>query len=635
LASRDPAERYTQDQVDLLRAIANMAAGAIVKVRLLEESNLRARQMEILNEVTRSLTSTLEFDILLERILRGAIEILACEAGCLLLVDEKSGAYNIELAVGSLAEELVGKLIPAGSGLVGKAITTGKPVVQNNAERKDWYATDEQTGCQTEDLLIVPLEVEGGVLGTLEVINKRDRSPMTIADQELLTAFAGQAMVALENARMYTTTDRALAARVQELSVLQRVDQELSANLELEQTMRITLGWAIRQTKADAGFAGLFASEGIQIVVSEGYLTELESFVDESMPVEIPVMKAAVNSRQIQRYQVMDSHLELAASPRLLSGANSQVAIPLTGRRGDVIGLLFLESRSADTFTDEKISFLSRMADHAAMAISNAQLYSAVQAANLSKSQFVSSAVHELKNPLTSIKGYSDLLMAGSVGPISEGQSNFLETIRANVDRMAMLVSDLQDISRIESGQLRLEFCTARIDEVIQEVAQSFSKQLEEKAQGLHLNIQADLPLVWGDRGRLVQILTNLVSNAHKYTSTNGEIHVKAECANKLVESAENLDAVHVSVKDSGIGISKDDQPYIFQQFFRSEEPEVRQQNGTGLGLSITKNLVEMQGGRIWFQSVENQGTTFHFTIPIAELEAEVMDQAWLDSSVQ
>jgi len=213
------------------------------------------------------------------------------------------------------------------------------------------------------------------------------------------------------------------------------------------------------------------------------------------------------------------------------------------------------------------------------------------------------------------------------VGPVSEGQINFLETIRANVDRMATLVSDLQDISRIEAGQLRLEFGATRMDEVIIEVAQSFSNQIEEKEQTLTLDIQSSLPFVWGDRERLIQILTNLVSNAHKYTSEGGGIQLKAEHIHEVDESAGTFEVVHVSVMDSGFGISEEDQRQIFQQFFRSEDSDVRQENGTGLGLSITKNLVEMQDGRIWFQSVENEGTTFHFTIPTAELDREIMDE--------
>jgi signal transduction histidine kinase len=267
------------------------------------------------------------------------------------------------------------------------------------------------------------------------------------------------------------------------------------------------------------------------------------------------------------------------------------------------------------------ISFLSRLSDHAAIAVSNAQLYAAVQTANLAKSQFVSSAAHELKNPLTSIKGYSDLLIGGAVGSVSDGQARFLTTIRSNADRMSTLVSDLQDISRIEAGQLRLQFSAVSFVELSNEVVRALRKQIEEKEQSLEIQI-ADverLPLVWGDNTRLIQIMTNLLSNAHKYTPQGGRLAIQAELANNQWDHYGSNLVIHVCVADTGIGIGLEDQKKIFQQFFRSENPEVREATGTGLGLSITRRLVELQGGKIWFESELDVGTTFHFTIPVAD----------------
>lgn len=266
------------------------------------------------------------------------------------------------------------------------------------------------------------------------------------------------------------------------------------------------------------------------------------------------------------------------------------------------------------------MAFLSRLSDHAAIAVSNAQLYAAVQAANITKSEFISSAVHELKNPLTSVKGYSDLLIAGSIGPVNDGQVNFLNIIRSNAERMSTLVSDLQDVSRIEAGQLRLEFSSVQLVDVIDEVLQSFRSQIEEKEQNLHLRIPEDLPLVWSDKTRQIKIVTNLVSNANKYTPQGGDLFVKVEHVNNKWDPNGTLEVIHVIVRDTCIGISPEDQSKIFQQFFRSEDSQVRQEGGTGLGLSITKRLVEMQGGRIWFESVHNHGTTFYFTVPVGRL---------------
>jgi signal transduction histidine kinase len=198
-------------------------------------------------------------------------------------------------------------------------------------------------------------------------------------------------------------------------------------------------------------------------------------------------------------------------------------------------------------------------------------------------------------------------------------QSNFLNTIRSNVERMSTLVSDLNDNSKIEAGRLRLDFKAIEVGELLDEVIRSTKRQLEDKKQGLNLLTAASLPKVWADRTRVGQVLTNLVSNANKYTPEGGEIAVGAEASANQWDAEGAAQVVHVWVKDNGIGINFEDQQKIFQKFFRSEDSKAREAPGTGLGLNITKSLIEMQGGRIWFESEFRKGTTFHFTVPVAE----------------
>src|SRR3972149_703225 len=161
----------------------------------------------------------------------------------------------------------------------------------------------------------------------------------------------------------------------------------------------------------------------------------------------------------------------------ILPTAHTQIVIPIR-REAQVIGLLLLESTSD---SQENLAFLNRLSDHAAIAISNAQLYDEVQRANVAKSDFVSFVAHELKNPMTSIKGYSELLAAGSVGQINEMQTNFLGTIRSNVERMSALVSDLNDNAKIEAGRLRLEYKPVDVADVVGEVVRSTKRQLDDK----------------------------------------------------------------------------------------------------------------------------------------------------------
>jgi signal transduction histidine kinase len=282
------------------------------------------------------------------------------------------------------------------------------------------------------------------------------------------------------------------------------------------------------------------------------------------------------------------------------------LAIPL--QTSHPLGILVVEA--AEPFSEESSKFLGRLASRAATAMENAQLFQAVQDANQAKSNFVSVVSHELRIPMTSIKGYTDLLLQGMMGPLTDPQKNFLDVIRNNVERMRVLVSDLSDISRIETGRLRLENAALPLHGLVEQVVKSLQPKMEEKEQTLQVNVPEDLPRCYADPNRVIQVLTNLVSNSWKYTETGGQIVVTGR-----------LDGTHlcVEVTDNGLGISDEDQAKIFTQFYRSEDEKVRAETGWGLGLSVTKNLVELMGGEIGFRSSLGEGSTFWFTVPVVE----------------
>lgn len=613
IGSRDGSISYTRGQLELLQAIADQTAGAIVKARLLEETEQRARQLSTLNEITKQLTSTLELNPLLQNILENAVGILNCEAGSLFLVDEQTDELVFRVTVGPVATNLIGKRLPAGTGIVGRAVQSRSAVIENEDQntKSRFKGVDQQTGFVSRSLLAVPLQVKDKVIGVIEVINRRDGLPFVQNDQTLLNAFAGQAAVAIENARLYTLTDQELANRVEELSVMQRIDRELNASLEMDRAMRITLDWALRQSNAEAGLIGILDEESgkLTVMAHQGLDEQMQNLPDQTMKVEFPAMLMAVETGVPQQASVE------ASQNKLLTASHSQMVIPIR-RETKVIGLLHLESLS-DTQVD--IDFLTRLTDHAAIAISNAQLFGEVQKANNAKSDFVSFVAHELKNPMTSIKGYTDLLAGGAVGQVNEMQGNFLTTIKSNVERMSTLVSDLNDNSKIEAGRLRLEYKATQASDLVDEVIRTFTRQIEDKKQKLELSIPPNLQPMWADRTRVAQVLTNLISNAHKYTPDEGVIQVNVE----EVPNQWDLDGaprvIHLWVKDNGIGMTLEDQQKMFQKFFRSDDPKAREAPGTGLGLNITKSLVEMQGGKIWFESEYRKGTAFHFTVPVAE----------------
>jgi PAS domain S-box-containing protein len=230
------------------------------------------------------------------------------------------------------------------------------------------------------------------------------------------------------------------------------------------------------------------------------------------------------------------------------------------------------------------------------------------------KSEFVTNVSHELRTPMTSIKGYADLLLMGAAGPLQADQARFLDIIRSNADRLSLLVNDLLDISRIESGRVELVMRPTDVGDVMRDVVATLEGRIRD--EGKPMSVQADLPsglpAVWADRERLTQVLMNLADNAFNYTPGGGTIRLEAEHVSERRE-------VVVRVTDSGIGIAPDEQPRVFDRFYRGEDALVLASSGTGLGLAIARQLSEMHGGRLWLdRSDVGRGSTFACAIPVA-----------------
>jgi signal transduction histidine kinase len=233
----------------------------------------------------------------------------------------------------------------------------------------------------------------------------------------------------------------------------------------------------------------------------------------------------------------------------------------------------------------------------------------AIQEANRLKTEFVSMVSHELRTPLTSIQGYADLLLEDE--RIAGEQRESLTIVKNSSDRLLGLINDLLDLSRMEAGRLDLHRTSLDLAHLIPEVAGTLRPLIEAKRQRLMIDLGEALPAVWADADRVTQILTNLISNAHKYTLAKGSITVAARRDDGFVR---------VDVSDTGIGLSPEDQAQLFTKFFRAHDRSPQAAGGTGLGLVITRLLVELHGGRITVSSAPGQGSTFTFSLPALEI---------------
>ncbi len=590
----DPTENLRKARLALetLSENCEVAQAAIARDALNELAQVEGHQgtgeqarLAALFKVCLALGSSLELSEVLSETMDAVIQLTGAERGFLVLVNQETGELAFRAARNFQQENINKNEMEVSRSIIKDVIRSGEGFLTTNAQVDDRFSTqDSITLFALRSILCLPLQTRGEVIGVIYIDNKIKSGAFNSDDQELLGVFAVQAAVAIENARLYTQVDTELAKRVSELETLRYIDKELNTGLDFKRVLELTLEWALRSTASENGCIGLLDTVGsLSILTGEC----VDDFMDASDPRLAPALHQghAVTFQQDGNFNVL-----------IVPARRDEQTIALIGVR-----------RREKAYSKEAESFLFSIAERAALAIENTRLFEAARAADDAKSQFISIVTHELKIPMTSIRGYADLIKQGTVGPVTDQQMKFLDTIRSNVDRMANLVSDISDISRIETGRLTIDLEAIPIGDTIYEIATGFQPQFDAKKQSIEFSIEDSLPMVQADRNRLAQILTNLLSNANKYTPEGGSITITASLSNSFIRT---------EISDTGIGLNDEDQARLFTQFFRSEEPAVRNEIGWGLGLHVTHRLVKLMGGEIGVQSAPGEGSTFWFTLP-------------------
>ncbi|HFD40311.1 MAG TPA: GAF domain-containing protein, partial [Anaerolineae bacterium] len=377
VSSFQEGHRYTSEQVALLEIIADQAAVAIDRMRLYQETEARAAQLATLYEVSRTINSTLDLSNVLHLIMTKVIEILDVEAGSLLLLDDETGDLVFHVALGAPgSQELVGRHHPLDRGIVGHVAQRGQAQIVNHVESDPHWdqSVDLDISFATRSILCVPLISRERVIGVIEVLNPCDGGLFRQEDADLLTGFAAQAAVAIENARLYTQTDQALARRVEELSTMQRIDRELNAALDFERVMNMTLAWAMRATGVSVGLLGMYdpQRQGLRLLANLGYP---ESFIQRYRE-ELWSLDEGIVGRVIRSGApaLVDDVSQDPDYYPARPDTRSQMAVPIH-REGQVIGVINLESPDLAAFDQDDLDFVQRLADHAAIALENARLH--------------------------------------------------------------------------------------------------------------------------------------------------------------------------------------------------------------------------------------------------------------------
>jgi signal transduction histidine kinase len=298
-----------------------------------------------------------------------------------------------------------------------------------------------------------------------------------------------------------------------------------------------------------------------------------------------------------------------------LEGIKASLIVPLK-IENKLNGILLLgEKLSGEIFDSQELDVLSLLANQAAISLENARLYEGLSTSNVRlmeasrlKSQFLANMSHELRTPLNSIIGFSKVLLNRLDGDLTERQEAYVKSVHNSSRHLLELINGILDFSRIEAGKFEMRPERINLYDVVEECIESSLPLVRDKRVKLERDVPIDLPEIYADRTRVKQVLLNLVSNAIKFT-TAGRV---------LVQVRREAEALHLSVADTGIGISPADLARLFEPFQRLDNPLAQQADGTGLGLAISKKFVELHRGRIWAESRESQGSTFHFTLPLS-----------------
>jgi signal transduction histidine kinase len=469
-------------------------------------------------------------------------------------------------------------------------------------------------------IVAVPILKGDDLLGVMTIYHLEVVRPFTYKQIALVETFADQAAIAIDNVRLLDElrhrTDE-LSRSVGELRALGEVSQTVNSTLDLETVLSTIVTKAVQLSGTEAGAIYGYDEQEREFRLRATYGMDqglIDALSQQHIGLDDPTVAEVFAQREPA--QVADLREEPASDINeitLRAGYRARMVAPLL-RGEDIVGTLVVRRRAPGEFAKNTVDIIKTFAAQSALAIQNARLFHEIEdkshqleEASQHKSQFLANMSHELRTPLNAILGYAELMADGAYGEPSEKMLGILKRLEANGKHLLGLINDVLDLSKIEAGQLVLELSDYSIQDIAQTVRSTLEPLAADKKLAFKLELAPELPAGHGDGRRLTQVLINLVGNAIKFTDT-GEVAIKAEA---------NNGSFHVSVRDTGPGISAADQAKLFQEFQQADNTITRKKGGTGLGLAISKRIIEMHGGKVWIDSAVGQGSTFTFTVPI------------------